>query len=362
MIALIELAKGWFFEGQSPYYLQFYPPLTYVFFAPLLLISSYPALFKFFTFLTLASYVGLAFALPQKIVVKEKMSFVLLFFLTGLVSYGLQFELERGQYNVFTFLLCMLSIYIFHYHPRFRIFAYLLFSLSVQLKLFPAIFIVMLVDDWRNWKNILRRFIGIGIFNFMLLLAMGHKIFFEFVSAASNQMKMTTSDWGWNGNHSIKSFVRTLGKDGLGILELNTLTFVQQNSELISYLLLVIVLTCIVAGILLSRLRNENGIDSYLLLLCTIGALTIPISNDYTLPLLAAPMALFFSDLPEIKGVWSRLLSSALVISISFAYSSMLIPFKYKPYYMSNVFPALLIILILVTVLNFIDSKTPKRK
>jgi hypothetical protein len=189
---------------------------------------------------------------------------------------------------------------------------------------------------------------------------MGHKIFFEFVSAALNQMKMTTSDWGWNGNHSIKSFVRTLAKDGLGILELNTLKFVQQNSELISYLLLAIILTCIVAGILLSRLRNENGIDSYLLLLCTIGALTIPISNDYTLPLLAAPMALFFSDLPEIKGFRSRLLSSTLVISISFAYSSMLIPFKYKPYYMSNVFPALLIILILVTVLNFIRFKNPK--
>jgi hypothetical protein len=61
--------------------------------------------------------------------------------------------------------------------------------------------------------------------------------------------------------------------------------------------------------------------------------------------------------LPEVKGLWNRLLSSTLIISIAFAYSSMLIPFKYKPYYMNNVFPALFMILLLVTVLDFIRFK-----
>jgi hypothetical protein len=39
---------------------------------------------------------------------------------------------------------------------------------------------------------------------------------------------------------------------------------------------------------------------------------------------------------------------------LSFAYSSMLIPFKYKPQFMSNSFPPLFIILILTSFLNFI--------
>jgi hypothetical protein len=44
-------------------------------------------------------------------------------------------------------------------------------------------------------------------------------------------------------------------------------------------------------------------------------------------------------------------------LGVSFSYASMLIPFKYKPYYMNNAFPPLFLILIFVTVLNFIRYK-----
>lgn len=358
MIAVIELAKGWFFQGQSPYNTQFYPPLTYIIFSPLLLINDYPTLFKLFTFLGVGSYIALTFLIPAKIFGKEKISLVLLLFMSGLVSYGLQFELERGQYNIITFLLCILAIYIFHYHPRYRLFAYLLFSVSVQLKLYPAIFIVMLVDDWRNWKSILLRFAGLGIFNFILLFTMGYQIFLEFMGSVSTQL--VTPGWGWNGNHSIKAFVGNLAKDGLGILQPNTLAVVQQNTELIANLLLLSVLICIASGILIFHLRRERGMDSYLLLMCTIGALTIPVSNDYTLSFLAAPVALFLCGLPELKGSRNRFVSIVLIASLSFAYSTILIPFKYKPYYMNNAFLPLFVILIITALLNFIRYKTVK--
>lgn len=356
MILVVDLAKSWFLQGQSPYHIQFYPPLTYVFFAPLLLVGSYSTLFKFFTFVTLGSYIVLTLWIPAKILGKEKVSLVALFFITGLVSYGLQFEMERGQYNVFTFLLCMFSIYIYHYHPRYRIFAYLFFSLSIQLKLYPAIFILMLVDDWRNWKTVLVRFIGIGTFNFILLFAMGHEIFREFTGSVFTQL--TTPSQSWNGNHSIKSFVDVLTEDGFKIVEPNTLAFLQQHNVLIANILLLATLACIISAVWIFYARREGGLDTYLLLACTIGALTIPVSNDYTLSILAAPMTLFLCNLAMMKSALNRCISILLIVSLSFAYSSMLIPFKYKPYFMNNAFPPLFIILILITLLNFMRYRT----
>jgi len=358
MIAVLELAKGWFFQEQSPYSTQFYPPFTYVLFAPLLLISNYPTLFLLFTFVGIGSYIFLTLLIPAKVFGKEKIPFVILLFITGLISYGFQFELERGQYNILTFLLCILALYIFHYHPRYRLFAYLLFSISVQLKLYPAIFIVMFVDDWRNLKSTALRFIGLGIFNFILLFAMGYKIFFEFMNSVSTQL--STPGWGWNGNHSIKAFAGNLAKDGLGVLQPNMLIWVQQNAELIANLLLLITVACIASGVLIFHLRKERGLDCYLLLLCTIGALTIPVSNDYTLSILAAPVALFLCGLPELKDTPNRFISIVLITSLAFAYSTTLIPFKYKPYYMNNAFLPLFIILIITTLLNFIRYKAAK--
>ena len=352
MIVMLDLARDWFFQGQSPYSVQFYPPLTYIFYAPALLISDYALLFRLFTFITLVSYFILTFFIPAKISADENKPLILLFFITGLISYGFQFELERGQYNVFTFLLCMLSIYIFHYHPKRRIVAYILFSLSVQLKLYPAIFVVLLVDDWQNWKDNLRRFVYLGIVNFVLLFSMGYQIFIEFMTSVLHQI--STPGWGWNGNHSIKAFVGNLAKDGFGLLSSNSLVFVNQNSEFIGNILLLIVLASVLSGVLIHHLKKEKGIDGYLLFICTIAALTIPISNDYTLSILAAPMAIFLCSLAENWNTRFRIVLILSVVILTFAYSSMLIPFKYKPQFMSNSFPSLFVIMILTTFLNFI--------
>ena len=58
-------------------------------------------------------------------------------FVTGLTSHGLQFELERGQFNVVAISLCLLAVYIFHYQVKYRHFGYLLFLVAVQLKVYP---------------------------------------------------------------------------------------------------------------------------------------------------------------------------------------------------------------------------------
>jgi hypothetical protein len=287
---------------------------------------------------------------------KRNLPLVLLFFVTGLSSYGLQFELERGQYNVFTFFLCLWAIYIFHYHPRYRIFAYLLFSASVQLKIYPAIFIVMFIDNWRAWKDILVRFAGLALFNLLLLFIMGYRIFLDFLAMLSTQL--STPGWTWNGNHSISAFVFNLAKDGFRIIRPATLEVLQQNAGLLKNLLLLIYIVAFVSALLIAYRRNTGGPDPYLLLTCMIGALIIPISNDYTLSILAAPVALLLSNVPQMRNLPQRLLAISLVVGMSFFYASVLIPFKYKPYYLSNAFPALFLILLCATVLNLLRYKT----
>ncbi|MEW6286635.1 MAG: glycosyltransferase family 87 protein [Chloroflexota bacterium] len=353
LIAVLDLMKGWFFDGKSPYEVQFYPPFTYVFFAPLLLVGDYPSLFSAFTLASVFFYILLTLVLPLKIVGRENLPMILLLFLPGLVSYGFQFELERGQYNVLTFLLCLLAIYIFHTYPRHRILAYLLFTVSIQLKLYPAIFIVMFVDDWRNWKAVLQRFIGLGVVNFLLLFIMGRKIFSEFIRSVTSQI--SSPGWGWNGNHSIKAFVGNLAKDGFGVVSPRALAVIQENSDLLGTLLLVLFLIIYLSTILLAYLKNKPGIDTYLLVTCMIGALIIPISNDYTLSMLTAPMILFLSNLNIPQSVRHKIVYIPLTLGISLAYSSILIPFKFKPYFLNNAFPPLFLILIFVTLLNLME-------
>lgn len=359
LIAVVDLIKGWFIDHRSPYIIIFYPPFTFVFFAPLLLVDEYPLLYRLFTIFNLTCYFFLTLLLPIKIIQKPGIPTLMLVFVTGLLSYGFQFELERGQFNVFTFLLCLWAIYIFHRHKNHRLIAYLLFSISIQLKLYPAIFIVMFVDDWKDWKNNILRFLKLGIFNFLLLFIMGYQIFLDFIRSVARQL--FTPGWAWNGNHSIKAFVEALKRDGLNILAPDSVEAIRQNSELISNLFLIIFLLTFAIAIVISAIKKEQDIDPFLLLTCMIGALILPVSNDYKLSILSAPMALFLCNLPIMKGKVNQFISIILTLGISIAYFSTLIPFKYKPYFLSNTFPLLFVMLILSTIMNFVqfrDSKT----
>ena len=358
LVALTDLIRAWFLDHRSPYPAQFYPPLTYLLFSPLLLVGDYATLYKVFTVSSLASYILLTLLLPAKIVETKKFSIVLLFFITGLFSYGFQFELERGQYNIFTFLLCVLSIYIFHYHRKQRLFAYLLFSLSIQLKLYPAIFIVMFVDDWRNWKDNIARFAAIGVFNFLLLFSMGPRIFSEFIQSVFVQV--ATPSWNSGLNHSIQSFVEVLTINGLGTIDPDILAMLKPNLVLLKLMLFAIYIAFLVFSILLYQWRGKTGLDANLLLVCTIGALIIPVSYDYTLSILAMPMSLFLSSILEPKESSHRKITIILLMGMSLVYSSMLIPPLYKPPYLGNNFPALFLILILAGALAFMNFKNSK--
>ena len=358
LTVMVDLIKGWVAGNQSPYTIQFYPPLTYILFAPLLLLENPLALYRFFTLFTFLSYCLLTLVLPLKIIDKKHFMLALLLFITGLFSYGFQFELERGQYNVFTFLLCLTSMYIFHYHPKYRPLAYILFSLSVQLKLYPAIFMVMFVDDWRDWKKTLLRFAAIGLFNLLLFFAMGYQTFWDFIRSVTAQV--VNPSWIGVWNHSISSFVSVVRQDGLGLIPFETLRVFRHNAGSVEALLILAFAVLFLNALLIFHLRKKSGLDPYLLLACMIGALILPISYDYTLSILTAPMLLFLAGSSDMKSIKYKLVFVLLILGISIAYFSILIPYNFRPYVLQNSFPLLFLVLILATLLNFLRYQNDK--
>ena len=345
----------WVTTRMSPYPDSHYPPLTYVLLSPLTLFS-YPNSYFLVTFLTILSYLLATLLLPVLFNPKKDASLIVLLSVTGLFSYGFLFELERGQYYSMAFLLCMLAIYLFHRHYQFRYLAYVLFSLSVHLKIVPFFFIPMFIKNWNDWKGNIRRMIGLGLLNVALLFVLGYRNLLNFVDALL--FRVETPTFLWNGNHALGNFVFNFVKDGYGLFSEKIIQFFQQNAKNFERLLLLIIVFCLLSIIIYVYRNRKNGFNPYLLLVCTICALIIPVSVDYTLPMLVAPLAIFLSSVPKLSGSSvNKVTSILLVLIISISYASLLFPFKYKPYFLNNSFPALFIILIAVTVYYFLQGR-----
>lgn len=351
----LDHVKSWVTTRHSPYPESFYPPLTYVLLSPLTLLN-YPISYIVSTYLTLFSFVILTLLIPILFSTKKDITLIVLLSVTGLYSYGFQFELERAQYYSMAFLLCMLAIYIFHRHYAFRYLAYLLFSFSVHLKIATIFLLPMFIKDWRDWKGIIKQMVLLGILNIAFLFVLGYRNLVNFVDALLE--KTTTQTFLWNGNHSLSNFVFNFVKDGYGLLSEKAVLLLQQNAKLFEQLLLLVIVLCVLSIIFHIYRNGKRGFNPSLLLVCTICALVIPVSVDYTLPMLVAPMALFLSDVPNLndsKG--NRFISIFLMLIISISYASLLYPFKYKPYFLNNNFPVLFIILIAATIFYFLQGK-----
>lgn len=353
----VERIEGWLNLGRSPYVTGYiaYPPFSFFVFSPLVLIG-YPGTFRFITMMTLLSYLVVTLIIPILITKGKSLSIILFVFIIGLFSYGLQFELERGQSNLIAFAACMSGIYLFHFHKRFRFFAYLLFSLSVQLKLYPAIFILLLVDNWRDWKGNLKRILGLAFFNFALLFVMGYAAFIEFAKAVALQQFNLSQ---WNGNHSIRAFAVNLTSHGFGLFSPEATLVLGRYTKLIEITLMGILGICIVLVVYSMYHRKAGGFNPYLLLVCMIGALVIPsVSNDYKLSILPASVAIALSGLTFFGTPMKKGFAILLVLLFSAAYWSVLYPFKVKPEILSSSFPVLLVMLISGSILYFLCGTT----
>ena len=351
--AIVSRIEAWLRTGQSPYADGFiaYPPLAIAIFATFSIIG-YPAYFKLIVVITVLAYLLVALIIPLLILPNRSRILLMLFFVTGLFSYGLQFEQERGQFNLITFMLCLNAIYIFHFHHKFRYYAYLLFSLSIQLKVYPVFFVVMFVSDWRDWRNNIKRILGLGIANFLLLFVLGYRLFLDFVKTITNYQLLESSRYE---NLSIKGFAYYLSNEVFESAQQNFFASAN-NSETFFWLLLGL---CFLLAVGYVYFRNERGLNPYLLLISTIAALIIPsVSNDYKLSLLITPMMLTLGGLPELPKNGNKIFLLLLVGLASLAYWTTLYPATVKSDFMGRNFPALIVILISATVLQFLAPYT----
>jgi len=358
--AILSLVRDWAFLHQNHYAdgWVWYPPFYNLFFVPLIFLRDQDA-YVVITFATILCYFFLVLVTLKLVNPRHNKSLLSLFFISGIVSYGFQFELERGQYNVIAFLFCLLAVYIFYYHEKFRYFAYLLFTLAVQLKIYPAIFVILFIKDWRSWKNNIKRMLGLGLLNFAALFILGYSVFVDFVKITI--FPPFGESMYWVGNHSVKSFVHFLDQNRNGPLSGRALLLVQNHPGLLEIALLAYFGLCLLAIIGVAYWRRENGLNTYLLLACTIGMLIIPsVSHDYKLTLLIAPMSIAFGDLILPAQTSKRIISYLLIFAASVAYSAMLFPPIFRPQLIENSLPLLFIILTTITLL-YVLKPFPKR-
>ncbi|MHC1784727.1 MAG: hypothetical protein AB9891_18585 [Anaerolineaceae bacterium] len=340
---LIMKSAGSLADGGSPYSgANKYPPAVSAVFTSLLGLNIRDA-FRVLSTANLFFFIFLSLGFPLWLSEKKKLeSFTWILFTAGLFTYGFLFEIERGQFNLPAVGLVFMALLIYHRGRAWRFspwFAFILFCMGVQLKIYPAIFVLFFTRDWRDWKRNLLRWSALGLANLGLLLMLGWQVFADFFAMMTNVVSgMGFSNWPVS--HSINGFISYWGSQTAWVEE-------SARSLQIIFYLAVIALTALC---LWGAVRRRAVLDPYLLLACTLAALTLPsLSNDYTLAFLMGPAVLFFTRLQmyfkdesgvRLKGAWLLLAVSAL------AYGSTFFSYFVKPPLLQNQFPALLVMLV----------------
>lgn len=344
--SIVIRLDNWYTDGVSPYNDNFiaYPPLALVVLSPFTRLE-YPLYYKTIIVATLFCYTATALIISQWKMGHQSRFAVPLVFLAGIFSYGLQFELERGQFNLIAFTLCLIAIVIFHSLPQYRYTAYLFFALSVQMKVYPIFFIVMFIDDWRDWRGNLKRISGLLAANFVLLFVLGVDLFRDFIRAiASYQFAY---DSNRHENLSIKGFIYSLSNGDIVAIPGATQSVLKQFSTTLEVFFFALLGICVIGIILRSYQLNFKGFNPFLLMACTISALIIPsVSNDYKLSLLIASTAILLANLQNTSERGRKVIFYALTFILTLAYWSTNYPYVLKPELLSRNFPALIIMLI----------------
>ncbi|GBL37386.1 hypothetical protein EMGBD1_10730, partial [Anaerolineaceae bacterium] len=121
----------------------------------------------------------------------------------------------------------------------------------------------------------------------------------------------------------------------------------------VQVLVLAIVLTSALVILAGFDVAKTSGVDGALLLACTVLALVLPaVSHDYTLALLAGPMAIYLGQVGTYTDPKRQAVINILVLILSLAYSSTLFSYVYKPAWLGNNLPMLVIILVVAAVMT----------
>ena len=358
----IHFSRSWVEDGLSgirPY--NGYPPLALLLYAALVPVP-FEWAYALITAATLLSYVFVVFVFPRYICPHGRASpLLMLIGVTGVFSYGLRFEIERGQQNLIAMCLCYAAIAFYHYAARYRILAYALFLMAIQLKVYPCMFVLMLIDRWRALRENVVRFSMLAVASTTLLFVLGPTIFMEFIGALISRFQ-TSGQLGEITivNHSIKSGVVLWARQA----EKRQVLWPMEHAMTIQFVLIACVLACLGMILATAHRANRKGVDVHLLVMTALSALLIPgISHDYTLPILTGPYAaLLLKYEPLIDQAdtqrqrWHLL---APIVMCSAAYACLLFSPNYKPPFLAHNMPTLMAMVIGVTWLSLASRNLP---
>ena len=353
---IVSASSAWLHTGTPP--ITLYPSFALIFFSPFAFLD-YETGYKIIAAIIIFCYFLITFVLPQRINKSNQLSaFTMLIFVTGIVSYGFQFELERGQWNIIAFAFTMTAIYLFHNRPKHRWLSYLLFTISIQLKLYPAIFVFCFIEDWSDWKGNIRRVVSLGLVNILALFILGSDPILKTIQALEEHISyLKTGPVEGNAfNTSITSFTMYILKPGSLHRKLIVL-WLMENNWTLQVLLYAFFASCFAVILRQEYKKNSLGFRPCVFLACAIGACVIPsVSFDYKLSLLPACIAVSIPSMLPFEKKRNRFLLSLLAFVFAIAYSSTLYSYTNKPKLLHNNLPALLLILLLCTILSLMKS------
>ena len=258
-----------------------YSPLFVIIYSPLSLFEFSTLRWMSFTSI-IACYCIIAFIFPRywKGCALTSPTALLIIF-TGFLSYGMRFELERGQWNVQTLFLCFAGLAIKDSKNPWIIFlSYLLFSISVHLKLYPLLFVIGFIIPEEGWIKNSKRLITLGLLNVVLLFIMGGSFLKEYLHTLT---QYAGSPSVWISNISLYAF----------IIQISAYTHIGLGGLKVLNNLYIIVFFGTIAMALYKGLRGDNSI---VLFLIVIGATLFPtVSFDYKIILITLCAAFFFS-------------------------------------------------------------------
>lgn len=268
---------------------SYYSPGSFYLFIPFAFMD-YLLAYQLYTILKFLLFIISTFLLPVFFISRKDFFLPLFFLLTGLMSFGWKYELERGQGYSLVFGLLFISIWLFHKYfskKPIRYLAYFLFTISIQMKLTPAIFFIFFIKHWKDIKGNIIRIFGLGLVNLILFFSTGFENGQNFIKSILWIGSASRPTSGME-NHSIKSFILWIQST------------MYDDITYISNIFLVITIVCLLILVFRYYLvffrRHEDYFDPLILIGFSLAALLIPNeNNDYTLAIIPIILSLGLS-------------------------------------------------------------------
>lgn len=327
-----------------------YPPLFTFFMGPFVYFNFSHRVAYFITVaLILFSFLWISMLLPMIFLKDSRFSPLLMFIVTtGFISYGMQFALERGQFDLIAMAFCMTSIYLFWFKPKMRWLAYIMLIISFEFKMYPIIFLATMVDGLKKWKATLIRIAGITLAILASLFVMGFSGMKEFIRALTAQVASGAYPKDHGFNTGIDFLVKVVFPD----LSTNFVSGIK-----LGVIFLGLTAFLVVFWIYLKR-YPEGGFSPPLIFACMLVAMVLfPASKDYKLALLSGVFGIYLIYMEKKLLIMQKHQKVSLYVLtgfLIFGYTTTLFSYMYRPVLLQNSFPVLFLMLLGITLTELI--------